>query len=292
MVWAYMGPPALRPPPPDYELVRAPATHRYVSKTFEECNWLQALEGGIDTSHSSFLHNNEHQRHALAAQPRRRAAARGREAPTTAIATPRSASSATTQYVRVYHYVMPAQQMRGARHRRGRRPDRGAAARPATSGSRSTTRRRWIYNWMYGVRSRAIPLDAGVRPGRTRPKRAAAPTISLPGYRAQGQPRQRLLDRPRRAEDEARSPGSPASTRKTMRCRKGWGRSCDRTQGASRHVSDRAIILPGSCSSKRSTAAEPASRRAAPIRRHMRGSAPPTTSCRRERIGAPRWPTR
>jgi phthalate 4,5-dioxygenase len=52
MIWAYLGPPELKPPLPDYELLRAPSTHRHVSKTFENANWLQALEGGIDTSHS------------------------------------------------------------------------------------------------------------------------------------------------------------------------------------------------------------------------------------------------
>ncbi|MCL6593139.1 MAG: Rieske 2Fe-2S domain-containing protein [Alicyclobacillus sp.] len=58
IIWTYMGPPALQPPTPDYEWLRAPETHRFVSKTFEDCNYLQALEGGIDTSHSSFAHNN------------------------------------------------------------------------------------------------------------------------------------------------------------------------------------------------------------------------------------------
>jgi phenylpropionate dioxygenase-like ring-hydroxylating dioxygenase large terminal subunit len=57
IVWTYMGPPETMPPPPDYELVRAPATHRHTSKTYEECNWLQALEGGIDSVHVTFLHN-------------------------------------------------------------------------------------------------------------------------------------------------------------------------------------------------------------------------------------------
>jgi len=57
LVWAYLGPPEHQTAPPDYELLRAPDTHRHVSKTYEDCNWLQALEGGIDTSHSSFLHN-------------------------------------------------------------------------------------------------------------------------------------------------------------------------------------------------------------------------------------------
>jgi phthalate 4,5-dioxygenase oxygenase subunit len=57
-VWAFMGPAtAAPPPPPNYELVRVPATHRVVSKTFEECNYVQALEGGLDNTHSSILHS-------------------------------------------------------------------------------------------------------------------------------------------------------------------------------------------------------------------------------------------
>lgn len=59
VIWAYLGPPDKRPQPPGMEWLRAPDTHRFVSKTLEECNWLQALEGGIDTVHSSFLHNND-----------------------------------------------------------------------------------------------------------------------------------------------------------------------------------------------------------------------------------------
>ena len=58
IVWAYMGPKDKQPPFPDYEWIRAPDTHRFVSKTFENCNYLQALEGGIDSSHISFLHRN------------------------------------------------------------------------------------------------------------------------------------------------------------------------------------------------------------------------------------------
>jgi phthalate 4,5-dioxygenase len=56
IIWAYMGPlPA--PPPPDYELIRAPSTHRFVSRTLQDCNYLQALEGGLDSSHATILHN-------------------------------------------------------------------------------------------------------------------------------------------------------------------------------------------------------------------------------------------
>jgi phthalate 4,5-dioxygenase oxygenase subunit len=58
IVWAYMGPPAEQPPEPDYEWMRVPETHRAVTKSHQACNYLQALEGGLDTAHVSFLHNN------------------------------------------------------------------------------------------------------------------------------------------------------------------------------------------------------------------------------------------
>jgi phthalate 4,5-dioxygenase oxygenase subunit len=58
VVWAYMGPADKKPPAPDYEWMRVPSTHLHVSKTYEECNYLQALEGGLDTAHSSYAHNN------------------------------------------------------------------------------------------------------------------------------------------------------------------------------------------------------------------------------------------
>jgi phthalate 4,5-dioxygenase oxygenase subunit len=56
MIWTYMGPPPA-PPPPDYELCRAPATHRFVTRTVQDCNYLQALEGGLDSAHAAILHN-------------------------------------------------------------------------------------------------------------------------------------------------------------------------------------------------------------------------------------------
>src|ERR1700730_14835138 len=54
LIWAYMGPREAMPPLPDYEYVRAPKTHRFVSKTLQRCNYLASLDGGVDTSHSSF----------------------------------------------------------------------------------------------------------------------------------------------------------------------------------------------------------------------------------------------
>jgi phenylpropionate dioxygenase-like ring-hydroxylating dioxygenase large terminal subunit len=59
VIWAYMGPPELQPPLPGFEWARVPAAHRFVSKRTQECNWLQAMEGGIDSVHVSFLHRHD-----------------------------------------------------------------------------------------------------------------------------------------------------------------------------------------------------------------------------------------
>ena len=58
VVWIYMGPPELQPPPPAWEFATVPAVQSFTSKRVQECNWLQALEGGIDSSHVSFLHRD------------------------------------------------------------------------------------------------------------------------------------------------------------------------------------------------------------------------------------------
>jgi phthalate 4,5-dioxygenase len=57
VVWAYLGPPELKPEPPGLEWAHVAPGRRYVSKRLQECNYLQAMEGGIDSSHVSFLHS-------------------------------------------------------------------------------------------------------------------------------------------------------------------------------------------------------------------------------------------
>jgi hypothetical protein len=59
IVWAYMGPAEKRPAPPSVEWCTLLETHVYVSKRLQECNYLQAMEGGIDTTHVSYVHRYE-----------------------------------------------------------------------------------------------------------------------------------------------------------------------------------------------------------------------------------------
>jgi phenylpropionate dioxygenase-like ring-hydroxylating dioxygenase large terminal subunit len=115
VIFTYMGPPESRPPLPDFEWMRAPATHRFVSKTYEEANWLQALEGGIDTAHSSFAHNER-------LGDKENWVRNKDTAPRLDVErTDYGFSYASTRdvgdegfYIRIYHYVMPHVQMRGS----------------------------------------------------------------------------------------------------------------------------------------------------------------------------------
>ncbi len=57
VVWVYMGPPEFAAEPPDFEWSRLPERQRTATKRIQQNNWAQAVEGGIDSSHISFLHN-------------------------------------------------------------------------------------------------------------------------------------------------------------------------------------------------------------------------------------------
>ncbi len=150
IVWAYLGPQQLMPPPPEYEWLRVPATHVRVSKTGEQCNYLQAIEGGIDTAHSSFAHNNDLSNPRLLrnldTHPRLEVDLTGYGF---RYASLRNISDDVT-YLRVYQFIMPFQQMRGwLVDFEGNR-----ASLPAVHGhvwvpaDDETT---WVYNWMYAA---------------------------------------------------------------------------------------------------------------------------------------------
>ena len=59
VLWTYMGPADKKPPLPEWEFALVPPEQSFTSKRLQECNWLQAMEGGIDSSHVSFLHRGD-----------------------------------------------------------------------------------------------------------------------------------------------------------------------------------------------------------------------------------------
>ncbi len=57
MIWAYMGPAELEPPLPGLEYISLPPDQVSVSKLRYESNYVQVIEGDIDTVHASLLHS-------------------------------------------------------------------------------------------------------------------------------------------------------------------------------------------------------------------------------------------
>jgi phthalate 4,5-dioxygenase oxygenase subunit len=56
VIWIYMGPTEAMPPLPEYEWTLVPDTHRFTSKRRHFTNYLQAVDGTLDSSHVTFLH--------------------------------------------------------------------------------------------------------------------------------------------------------------------------------------------------------------------------------------------
>jgi phthalate 4,5-dioxygenase oxygenase subunit len=113
LIWAYLGPAAEQPAFPDYEWLRAPHTHMRISKTFEDCNYLQALEGGLDNAHASFLHNEKLGDTKLIRNRDRAPRLEVRQAAYGLQSINTRDLGENGRYVRAMHYIMPAQQMRG-----------------------------------------------------------------------------------------------------------------------------------------------------------------------------------
>jgi len=69
LVWVYMGPAAHLPALPDFEWMRVPDNQRFVMRWLQRSNFMQGVEGEIDTSHISFLHKDfDAERSALRGQ--------------------------------------------------------------------------------------------------------------------------------------------------------------------------------------------------------------------------------
>jgi phthalate 4,5-dioxygenase len=121
VIWVYMGPPEKQPAPPLFPWTQVPDTHRGISKIWQDCNWLQALEGGIDTVHSNFLHGGRPPGLKYdESTARGRANNVSRAADVEVVPTDYGYSYAGIRsmpddmsFVRGYHWVMPWNQIRG-----------------------------------------------------------------------------------------------------------------------------------------------------------------------------------
>jgi phenylpropionate dioxygenase-like ring-hydroxylating dioxygenase large terminal subunit len=166
VIWTYMGPPEKQPPPPLFEWTQVPDSHRGITKVRQECNWLQALEGGIDTVHALFLHQGRPPGKAYdTSTARGRAGNISRASRVEVVPTEHGYTYAGIRtlgdegyHVRAYHWVMPWNQLRGYS------PELGVMKKPVVKGhmwvpadDHTTT----VFNWTYTYGSE--PLDEAER---------------------------------------------------------------------------------------------------------------------------------
>lgn len=56
LLWAYLGPKEKEPPFPEYPYMSLPRENRLVVRVIMDCNWVQVLEGALDSAHVGILH--------------------------------------------------------------------------------------------------------------------------------------------------------------------------------------------------------------------------------------------
>ena len=188
VVWAYLGPEERRPAPPNFEWTRVPQGCRHVSKNRQECNWLQGLEGGIDTAHAPILHRTITTETGRAGIRVDSDLVTG-GAPAVEVdvtdygyryAGVRSLGDRGS-HVRAYHYVMPFHQLRPSQS-----AYRGRAAHAIVSGHMwvpMDDQNCMIYNWVYSYDDQQISDDEwlGMERGYGR-----GPEHLLPDFRTIG----------------------------------------------------------------------------------------------------------
>jgi phenylpropionate dioxygenase-like ring-hydroxylating dioxygenase large terminal subunit len=156
IIWAYLGPAERRPPLPHFAWTQAPPTHRHVSKVLQETNWLQGLEGGIDTSHAPILHrvlDPESTRPGFkVTDPFVKGKAPVLELDVTdygyRYAGLRPLEGGGEMHVRAYHFILPFHQIRPARIGPSGRGYSGASGHIWVPIDDETT---MVYNWEHST---------------------------------------------------------------------------------------------------------------------------------------------
>lgn len=157
IIWAYLGPRETMPAPPAFRFVAVPPTHRNVVKMHQGNNWLQGLEGAIDSVHTTFLHNDDLQ---TTSQLRRKPGevVFERNAHGMFGAAVHDLDEAHT-YIRAFGYVLPAHSLRVRMLTRTGSPE----DIPTVSGQiwvPIDDENAWIYNYIYSIRDdRPMPAE-------------------------------------------------------------------------------------------------------------------------------------
>jgi phthalate 4,5-dioxygenase oxygenase subunit len=150
IVWAYLGPAEHQPPAPGHELVRTPVTHRYVGKTFQDCNYLQALEGGIDPTHATIMHNMQIGDRSFLGDFDTLVAAMDIEVTGYGFTYAGIRRHADFDWIRAYHWILPSYHMRGQLGGLFHRPGQQHTINGHIWVPQDDTHT-WVYSFMYSA---------------------------------------------------------------------------------------------------------------------------------------------
>jgi phthalate 4,5-dioxygenase len=278
MVWAYLGPKELQPSFPDHELVRAPATHRYVSKTFQDCNYLQALEGGIDPTHATIMHNMDIGDRSFLNNFDTLVAMMDIEVTDYGFTYAGIRQHKDFDWIRAYHWIMPTYHMRGQLG--------GLFSRPGQINSINghiwipqDDTHSWVFSFMYSADpAQPIPRDYGYD-AETRMGRGAN---LYPDYKPKtNRNNDYLIDR--HVQKTKTFTGIDGINTQDFALQEGMGPILDRTK---EHVgsTERSSCCARSCWS-RSNRWKPGNRRRPSTPRAIATSAPSTSSYRKTSPG-------
>jgi phenylpropionate dioxygenase-like ring-hydroxylating dioxygenase large terminal subunit len=150
IVWAYMGPPEKMPPAPKFAWTQVPEERRHVTKVVEECNYLQALEGGIDTSHAPILHRLLTDNSTRGGMKPSSPFVRGKAPHIVVDLTDYGYQYAGIRplgdsdvHIRTYHFILPFHQIRPSKSETGQPMDAGHIWVPIDDENCM------VYNWIY-----------------------------------------------------------------------------------------------------------------------------------------------
>jgi hypothetical protein len=157
-----MGPAEKQPPPPLFRWTQVSEEQIGMSRVWQECNWLQCLEGGIDTVHSNFLHYGKppgQEYEANSARGRSMNVSRAAQVevvPTTygyTYAGIRSMGDSGMDFIRAYHWIAPWNQIRGYTV---------DTAHPRNSGHMwvpMDDENTMVFNWTYALDDQPLPKE-------------------------------------------------------------------------------------------------------------------------------------
>ena len=157
IVWAYLGPAEKMPPVPKFAWTQVPESQRHVTKVLQECNWLQGLEGGIDTSHAPIMHRLLTETSTRGGFKPSSPFVRGKAPKLVVDLTDYGYQYAGIRplgedevHIRAYHFILPFHQIRPSKAESGLALDAGHIWVPMDDENTA------VYNWVFSKSGEAL----------------------------------------------------------------------------------------------------------------------------------------